>query len=42
MFALLWALNRFLHLPGRFNTVLNLIVLACAAVWLLTVYDIIG
>ena len=42
MGVLLWALNRFLPLPGKFNTILNVIVIVCGVVWLLTVYDVIG
>ena len=42
MAALLWALNKYLPLRGKFKTILNVIVVVCEVVWLLTVYDVIG
>jgi hypothetical protein len=40
MGALLWGLNQFLRLPGKFKTMLNVIVVVCDVVWLLSVYGL--
>jgi hypothetical protein len=42
MGALLWAVNQYVPLHGKFKKILNAIVVLCAVVWLLSVYGVIG
>ena len=40
--ALFWLLNNYIPMDGKVKKILNVILLVCAVVWLLSVYGVIG